>query len=44
MTAPGGDVDVDYAAFTSGCWEPVPEPTSLVLVICGALMMLIRRR
>jgi len=40
----GGDVDIDYVGFTSGPWAPIPEPTTLVLLVCGAVMMLIRRR
>ena len=40
----GASVDIDYIGYTSGPWAPVPEPTTLALLICGALMMLIRRR
>jgi hypothetical protein len=38
------NIDIDYVAFTSGPWAVVPEPATLTLLACAAMMLLIRRR
>jgi hypothetical protein len=40
----GGDVVIDHVAFTSGAYAPIPEPTTLVLLLCGAAAVLTRCR
>jgi hypothetical protein len=34
-----GDVDADYFRFTAGAYAPIPEPSSVILLL-GALVLL----
>ncbi|MBN1911785.1 MAG: PEP-CTERM sorting domain-containing protein [Pirellulales bacterium] len=43
-TNTAADVNIDYVGFTKGAYAPVPEPTTWAMLICGALMLWIRRR
>jgi len=38
-----GVIELDYLRFTEGAYA-VPEPSTLVLLVCGVLMALVRRR
>jgi hypothetical protein len=38
-----GEVQVDYIRFTTGAYA-IPEPSALVILLCGAAVMMLRRR
>ena len=40
----GSEYQINYVRLRSGAYAPIPEPTTLVLLVCGALMALVRRR